>query len=548
VTDKPAGVPVLAGPASFSLQVLKPSGAPIKDAKVEVQWKEVKTTPNTQSAVTDKDGKVSISILDPKDWPPEGTLVNLTVSKDFHGPIVAYGTAFKYGPAKVEFRVKPKGSPQFVILNLPVATQTLWGRPRVLEPAGKPATMQVVLVEGGELGKEHPGVRTRRLSASHRPDAPATAVPQIDEELLFHIAHGGLAPTPASDYKFKVTPPPAGGSGPGTIAFDLPAAPTGSPPNVARISARSSVVGGLRFMHLVDFTGKDKIVTSGEAGMSNLNPRLLVGVIRLARELLTTSADLKAVLTSGFGRAADDAHGNGRAIDFGGLTMTEVPGLADPAFPDHIDFFDPNCTKKTKGKGWETVTLSSGTKVTGHERTCVAEKDFVVFYHWGLVKLLVDTSAGRVRRAEDKKSYRNDFDATSATFERLAYRLSDLPAEADRSKNHKLTDKHYELARDLFSVSYAFFAREFAHHDNLIGPPSTHPALKGPAPKVVALLAQVTAEDAATAAIVPGTVAGFVLHPDYPLPDGGGPKRQSHANHIHANFGSTKPAGGEFER
>lgn len=545
MTDKPAGQPVLAGPASFVLQVLKPSGVGIEDAQVDVLWKEVKTTPNTQNAVTDKDGKVTISILDPKDWPADGTLVELSVRKDFHGPVVPYGATFKYGPAKVEFRVKPKGTPQFAILNLPPATQVLWGRPRVLEAAGKTTTMQVVLVEGGELGKEHPNVRTRRLSSSHRPDSPATAVSQIDEELLFHIAHGGLAPTPASDYKFKITPPAAGGSGPGTIEFDLPPPPTGSPPNTTRISARSSVAGGLRFMHLVDFAGKDKIVISGEAGMNNLNPRLMVGAIRLARELLAAAPDLKAVLTSGFGRAADDAHGNGRAIDFAGLTMTEPTGLADPIFHEHLDFFDPNCTKKIKGQGWETVTVSGGTKVTGHERVCTAEKDFVVFYHWGLVKLLVETAAGRVRRAEDKKPYRNEFDPKTSSLERLLYRLSDLPAEADRHKNHKMTDKHYELARDLFATSYALFAREFAHRDNLLGPAVTHSALSADPTR----LAQAIADDGSAIAAVPGTVQGFVLHPDYPAPDGGGPKRQAHANHIHANFGATKPAPhADFER
>lgn len=38
------------------------------------------------------------------------------------------------------------------------------------------------------------------------------------------------------------------------------------------------------------------------------------------------------------------------------------------------------------------------------------------------------------------------------------------------------------------------------------------------------------------------TIAGFVLHPDYPEPDtiGGtkNPRRETHRNHIHANLGA----------
>src|SRR5690606_23374697 len=114
----------------------------------------------------------------------------------------------------------------------------------------------------------------------------------------------------------------------------------------------------------------------------------------------------------------------------------------------------------------------------------------------------------------DKKPYRNEFDPKTSSLERLLYRLSDLPAEADRHKNHKMTDKHYELARDLFATSYALFAREFAHRDNLLGPAVAHSALSADPTR----LAQAIADDGSAIAAVPGTVQGFVLHPDYPAP------------------------------
>src|SRR5690606_26344179 len=195
-----------------------------------------------------------IPILDPKEWwldPEGGTLVKLEVSKDFHGPIVPYGMEFKYQPAKVELRIKPKGDDQVSLRNEPNLTQALWGRTRILRKQGKPTIIVVTLVEGGELGKDHHAVRTRRLTASHRQTQPPSPIPEIAEELLFHIAHGGLAPDAATDYKFKVIPPPAGQPGPGTIEVDLPSTPTGAVPLVKRITARNSVVGGLRFMHLL---------------------------------------------------------------------------------------------------------------------------------------------------------------------------------------------------------------------------------------------------------------------------------------------------------
>lgn len=542
----------LVGPTVFVLQVVKPSGVPVADAVVSVEWEELQNpyaeTPRLSTYTTDGKGQVQIPILDPKEWwidPDGGTLAKLEVSKDFHGPIVPYGTVFTYQPAKVEFRIKPKGDEQVSLRNEATPTQVLWGRTRVLKQQSKPSVIEITLMEGGELGREHPNVRTRRLSASHRQTQPPSAVPQIDEELLFHIAHGGLALDPATDYKFKVTPPPAGQPGPGTIEVDLPPTPTGGVPSVPRVTARNSVAGGLRFMHLLQFTGGDRIRISGEAGMRALNPRLMVGAVRFARALLRVNSNLQVVLTSGFGRAKDDAHGNGRAVDFAGLMTATTPGLVDPKFPTVNDPLDPHCVKKTK-PDWQTVTLSSGGKATVHEKACVAEQDFIVLYHWGMVKLLVDTPSGRIRRAEDAGQYKNAFRPNTET-EELVFRLADLPTQGDRHPTHVLTDSHYELARDLFGAVYAFFAQEFAHRETFLGPtseiPTTPTAIRG-----VTVQSRAQLDDAGGAPLVPGPVQGFVLHPDYPAPDGPGPKRQSHANHVHANLGGVRPGSTHYER
>ena len=553
----------LVGPNIFVLQVIKPSGAPIEDAKISVEWEELQNpyheTPKLSHFTTDAKGQAQIVILDPKDWwinPEGGTLAQLRVSKDFHGPIVPYGTDFKYDAATIDLRVRPKGDEQLVLRNVPQVTHTYWGRPRVLQQAdaSKPSILEVTLMEGGELGKEHPTIRTRRLSASHRQTVPPSTIPQIDEELLFHIAHGGLAPDVATDYKFKISPPANGASGPGTIELDLPAVTTtAGVPNVPRITARNSIVGGLRFMHLLAFTGTDQIVILRPAGMDRLNPRLMVGTIRLARRLIQADDRLKVVLTAGFNRGRDDSHGQGRAIDFSGVMAADLPGLVDPKFPQIDEPRDPNCIKKS-APDWQTVSFQ-GTNYTAFEKSCVAEVDFVVQYHWGMVKLLVDTPTGRIRRAENAAQYKNGFAPNSAT-EELVFRLADLPAVADRHPNHTLTDAHYERARDIFGAVYAFFAQEFAHRETYLGPTSAYTIAQD-------VIDQADVDDAGGAPTLPGPVQGNVIHPDYPAPDvitpdplfpndrskdKVVPKRQTHINHVHANLGGVRPGNTDFER
>lgn len=553
MSPSPDAVVTLAGALSMKLRVIKPSGARIVDAQVEVEWEEIQNpyeTPVLQRFVTAA-SDLEIPVLDPKEWwiaPDAGTLCTIRVNKPLHGPIVPYGQAFAYGALIVRFRVLPGAQVQLTLVDVPQDTQVLWGYPRIVGAKGD--ILEVTLMEGGELGAEHPGIPTRRLSAVHRPTEPPTTLSQIDQELLFHIAHGGLALTPETDYQFE-TVTDAAGERP-ELRVKLRPTVTGAIPVVPRGTARNSIAGGLRFMHLLQFQGKSGLRISGPAGMTNLNPRLMVGVIRFARTMLELNPNLKVALTSGFGRAADDSHGQGRAIDFAGFMLDVPPGLTDPANPRIADGLDPNCTKKTE-PAWKGVSIN-GRTVTVFEKECVAERDFIVLYHWGLVQLVVETATGPVRRKEDRGQYRNDFDPLTANRERLLYRLSVRPTAAERGGSHVLTDLHYDLARDLFAGAYVFFVQEFSHRDTFLGPVNTHPNLtegsdSSGAPRNLTPLGRLAAaDDAGGIPLEPGRTQGGILHPDYPAPDGSGPRRQAHANHIHANLGAVKPHSKDFER
>jgi len=149
-----------------------------------------------------------------------------------------------------------------------------------------------------------------------------------------------------------------------------------------------------------------------------------------------------------------------------------------------------------------------------------------------------------VRRNEDGKLYQNPRAPTQP--EKLLYRLSTLPgAPPQRSARHALTDAHYTLAGTVFGAAYRFFASEFSHRDALLGP--LPPPPPGGSAAVITALTNAALDDTngpGAAPIEPGTIGGFVLHPDYPEPDrpaGGGsrgPRRETHRNHIHANLGN----------
>jgi hypothetical protein len=549
----PNAQPLLAQPLVFELLLTKPSGVPIADADVQITWDDNPSAyhnlPQAQTIKTDAGGKAKVPVLDPTNWlapnKANGTTGTIRVSKANHGPIVPYGSAFANGPGSAQLRYKPGVAPGQGTLSIDGLTPTqevLWGRPRVVGPTQN--NLHMMLVEGGELGVEHPTVRTRRLSAPHRPETPPTPVSQIDEELLFHIAHGGLALDPASDFKFKIvqeTQPD------GTIKdvhqLDLPPPPTGSFPTVPKLRIRNAVAGGVRILHILQFqpnrtpAGYD---LSGLADTHSLNPRLVVGVVRLCRVL--AALGVRTMITVGFNRAGDTKfHGPGRAVDFSGAIMDHVVPLKDPNNPAIIDPTDPHVSSKIQAL-WTNVTVSGAT-ITAFQRGCVAAIDFIVEFHWGGVKLLVDTQApaGIVRRTEDHKQYQHLRQPTLP--EKLLYRLSALPAVADRSPPHVLTDAHYTLAGTLFHAAYQFFASEFSHRDAFLGPLAVRIAT-APSPQVAQPFVTAALDDAGglgAAPTEPGTITGFVLHPDYPDPDTIGssnaPRRETHRNHIHANLG-----------
>ena len=160
--------------------------------------------------------------------------------------------------------------------------------------------------------------------------------------------------------------------------------------------------------------------------------------------------------------------------------------------------------------------------------------------------MLVDVTTNR-RRNEDGRSYRNDFNPVPA-LDRLLYRLSELPAVADRNASHVLTDAHYQRAEAIFDDIYDFLVLEYSHRDAMLGPitvsPTDSQTVKDQ--KNLAL-----ADDAGGAPGTLGQVSGFVIHPDYPEPNSGGNRngRQAHDNHFHFNLGrNSAGSNGTYER
>lgn len=278
-------------------------------------------------------------------------------------------------------------------------------------------------------------------------------------------------------------------------------------------------------MRVLSFNFAGANFTFSRLEMHSVNPRNMVGIIRLCKRL--NGQGVRAVYSNGIlrysgGKLKTDAHGRGRAFDLGGLSLAH-PNIADPTDPNSL------------------VSRSPTTKVP------VAEEDFVIFFHWGLVRMLVDVTTPNRRRAEDGRTYRNDFDATP-TGDRLLYRLSELPAVADRNAGHVMTDAHYERARDLFQDVYDFLSVEYSFRDVFLGPIVILPT---DSLIVQDQKRQALADDGGAAGSDLGSVAGFVIHPDYPDPNSPGSRngRQAHINHYHFNLGrNSGGTAGTYER
>jgi hypothetical protein len=160
-------------------------------------------------------------------------------------------------------------------------------------------------------------------------------------------------------------------------------------------------------------------------------------------------------------------------------------------------------------------------------KTIVAQRDFLVFFHWGRLPMLFETDARGTRQTVRQNStsadFRDDFKPDTAAGPRMFYRLTDINVPADpadptsvpkRLAGQELTTEHYEDARQLFLEVYQFFTAEYSHENRTLGTSA-----------------------AGGSTNVPGEVAGLVIHPDFPSQG----LRAAHQDHIHANLGPNGP-------
>ncbi|HMA93991.1 MAG TPA: hypothetical protein VKP30_14970, partial [Polyangiaceae bacterium] len=143
----------------------------------------------------------------------------------------------------------------------------------------------------------------------------------------------------------------------------------------------------------------------------DVHPRNIVGMIRLCKRL-KADYGIAAVYTAGFLRwvkgssnYAWDSHGRGRAFDLSGVAQ-QMPNLPP--------------------KDGKTVTQPVRPGV-----------DFVVYFHWGLVKMQVlttNTASGTSTQvAERHRDTGKDYSTSSASSGQLLYRLDPIPDVADRA-------------------------------------------------------------------------------------------------------------------
>src|SRR5690606_34614143 len=177
-----------------------------------------------------------------------------------------------------------------------------------------------------------------------------------------------------------------------------------------------------------------------------------------------------------------------------------------------------------------------------------AERDFLVYPHWGKVPMLVKDEHGVRRRVDGEQSpwasmqFSDAFRPKLPSKARIFYRLENLgdPVHPDTPDKriqllpaHVMTPRHYELARDLFRFVYEFFAQEYSHRDRFLGKLLELQKSGGSQPTIQAQRELAKADDLGGTPTAIGEVGGFVLHPD--VPSAG--TRRHHQNHIHANLG-----------
>ena len=590
------------GSLALIVNVVRTSGAPIDKAKVVVKWEsgseldldsddssvaahilEQGGFPNTQEAETDSSGQAVFGV--PSGLHSKGMV---QVTKAHHGAVAAQGADFRSGTVEV---------PIELALNLLLVPgqrptkEVRWGQARIIHlrhKGRKQVGLEVSLVEGGTLGVEHANVRTRRLSnvlpelpADAGPDAPQT-LSQTDEELLYHIAHGDVALTRTTDFEFKHDES-LEDCVPGRCGIvPKEAVPSDTDPNfgpleqefayIPKITARNGIVGGLRMLGLASVGDPYKVGPSqfryANGYMIHQNPRNVVGVIRLAKKLLSQHK-VRVILSTGFIRNYSlkdlqissesmstvppdwkklkrDAHGRGRAVDIAGLMLDAPEELhSRTSFWPRKD--DP-----------QDATYSDPTAILPglRNKTYVSERDFLVRPHWGLMPMLVKDLKGVKQRVDGQQStwverqFADAFKTKTPSKGAIFYRLEELdqainPEEPGKIPKkmlaHEHTPLHYEMARDLFRFVYQYFAAEYSHRDNLLGNLQFLDDEKVP-PPIGLNAAKVDDQVGAPSTI--GSIGGFVLHPD--VPSAG--TRRYHQDHIHANLGHNGPQKSDGEQ
>ncbi len=566
----------VARPFQLLLVLVKPSGARIENVDVSVSWEGTPPfteAPKTQSGKTDAQGKFSFGVIETVDGSPVTGTVECR--RRCHGPVVLRREVFKNGPASIQVRVNG-GSLELPELEGAQDDLVRWGKPRViLVKEGKllvPA-LEVMLVEGGTLGVEHSSTRTRRLSSPYAPkDPPKPEVSQVDEELIYHIAHGDLALTAGTDYQFQHESESADCTN-GRCKLILRTSPfsASDPPlgdaeapfvHVPKVSVRNEVMGGVRFMNLRAANAgppSKRQFQFGPSQTTSLNPRNVVGAVRLGIRLSELAGtEVRVVLTSGFlrnfearhvadlttalakagalaspetipglGKLKLDAHGRGRAIDVSGLMLDHPPDFEAPEAVVK-SAADPNARRKKGAKD---------------AKPYVPERDFSVNMHWGNLEMVIldDGNERRVQPPFDKKKdgtkvvFHNEFKPNPG-LPQLVYRLGipwDLTPEDQlpkRAVGHEMTPQHYKLAAFLFGEVYGFFVREYSCRDKRLGPVDR----AGFSDEAEPIALQ---DDAGGVSEDPGLIEGQVLHPD--TPDSAA--RRNHQDHIHANLGHNGP-------
>jgi len=573
-----------------TIRVEKPSGAPLAGVEVRAIWdfaNPYDDIPDEHRVETDEAGLATIPIADPKDWGrKESCDATVTVFKRHHGPVVFGNAEFKNGEARVRIRHFLQRAVPVEVLNSPEtqAEQVKWGRLTYVHEEGLvvPASegtqerkissvLHIVLVKGGTLGVDHSqplppppaGVKvgyhyhaapvlTRRLSSENFPSAVRNKLSQVDEELIYHIAHGDLALTEDTDFIFehhhapdephdapcneRCRAVPAGyelsagaenepseefvqlkpGQGAGGNALDQAAGPF-----APKVAVRNSTFGGLRAVLIGDVSGPVSSTRwpMGMVSMKELNPRNVVGVVRLAKQL--SQQGVRLLLTVGFERSGGkDAHGRGRAIDVSGVSLRHPPSFE---------------------AGSKRAETDPHRIVRSQNVDLLESRDFLVILHWGNPDLKFEDPNGvqHVTRAADitavgrNTQYRNDYDPGTQSRPQLLYRLEPAPVRSHQGVWKHSTD-HYTLAGRFFRLVTEFLMREYSCRDRSLGPITELP----PDDR-----RQAEEDDLAPVPAI-GSVQGFVIHPDYPKPNQAGSTdgRQRHFDHIHGNLGHNGPA------